>query len=164
MESQDAYETGAGAQIVSGTPRVDTQEEVELKLLVPSGEMEQIRTAPVIARHARNGGVARELEAVYYDTPDRTLFTHGLSLRVRRNGDRCVQTLKRAPLHGQPLARGEWEAVVDGMAPDLAPMPAAEIGAPLDRLSAEALQPIFTTKVHRRTAARTFRYCHRGRL
>jgi inorganic triphosphatase YgiF len=151
MESQDARETGRSAQIGSGTLRAGTQEEVELKLIVPSGEMEQIRIAPVIARHARNGGVSRELEAVYYDTLDRTLFTHGLSLRVRRNGDRCVQTLKCAPLHGQPLARGEWEAVVDGMAPDLAPMPTAEIGAPLDRLSAEALHPIFMTKVHRRT-------------
>jgi inorganic triphosphatase YgiF len=151
MEIQDTHQDRASAQIVAGTPRAGTQEEIELKFLVPPGEMEQIRTAPVIARHARNVGFTRQLEAVYYDTPDRTLFTHGLSLRVRRNGDRCVQTLTRAPLHGQSFARGEWEAAVDGMAPDLALMPTAEISAPLDRLSADALHPIFMTKVYRRT-------------
>ncbi|HEX4172180.1 MAG TPA: CYTH domain-containing protein [Acetobacteraceae bacterium] len=64
--------------------------------------MDQLREAPVIARHACDGGVTRQLEAVHYDTVDRTLFGHRLALRVRRDGGRYVQTLKRGPtaLHG----------------------------------------------------------------
>jgi triphosphatase len=126
-------------------------DEVELKLLVPAGQLGQIREAPVIARHARNAGVTRRLEAVYYDTPDRALFSHGMSLRVRRNGNRHVQTLKRGPVHGQPFIRGEWETSVDGAAPDLAMLPVRDIGAPLDKLAADTLDPIFVTKVRRRT-------------
>jgi triphosphatase len=125
--------------------------EIELKLLAPAGVLDRLREAPVIVRHARNGGVARRLDAVYYDTPDRTLFRHGLSLRIRRSGNRYIQTLKRAPVHGQPFVRGEWEASVDGAAPDLASLPISEIGSLLDAISADALDPIFETKVRRRT-------------
>ena len=132
-------------------PRTDANDEIELKLLAPAGVLDRLREAPVIVRHARNGGVARRLDAVYYDTPDRTLFRHGLSLRIRRSGNRYVQTLKRAPVHGQPFVRGEWEASVDGAAPDLASLPISEIGSPLDAISADALEPIFETKVRRRT-------------
>jgi inorganic triphosphatase YgiF len=125
--------------------------EVELKLLVPAGALDQVRAAPVVARHARNAGVVRRLEAVYYDTPDHALLSRGLSLRVRRHGNRHVQTLKRGPAPGQPFVRGEWEATLDGTAPDLALLPKSEIGAPLDALVSQALDPIFVTKVRRRT-------------
>src|SRR5262245_4029348 len=131
--------------------RSDPRPEVELKLLAPAGALELLQTAPVIARHARNGGITRRLEAVYYDTPDRSLFSHGLTLRVRRSGKRHLQTLKRGPIAGQPFVRGEWEAGIDDGTPDLALLPAAEIGAPLDRLAAGVLDPMFRTKVRRRT-------------
>src|SRR6516165_4392038 len=106
MAGQTMHSSAAHATSVS-TPG-GAKKEIELKLLVPpGGYMEQLRTAPVIARHARNGGSAQRLEAIYYDTPERTLFSHGMSLRVRQNGDEYVQTLKRAPEHGQPFVRGE---------------------------------------------------------
>jgi triphosphatase len=132
-------------------PRTDANDEIELKLLAPPGVLDRLREAPVIVRHARNGGVARRLDAVYYDTPHRTLFRHGLSLRIRRSGNRYVQTLKRAPVHGQPFVRGEWEASVASATPDLTSLPISEIGSPLDAISADALDPIFETKVQRRT-------------
>jgi inorganic triphosphatase YgiF len=143
--------SGNGAPDESDAPRPDAGDEVELKLLAPAGALDQLREAPIVVRHARNGGVARRLEAVYYDTPDRTLFSHGLSLRVRRNGNRYVQTLKRAPAHGRPFVRGEWETSISGDTPDLASLPVSEIGSPLDSLAPDALHPIFVTKVRRRT-------------
>jgi triphosphatase len=132
-------------------PRTDGNNEIELKLLASAGDLDRLREAPVIVRHARNCGVARRLDAVYYDTPDRTLFRHDLSLRIRRSGNRYVQTVKRAPVHGQPFARGEWEASVNGAAPDLASLPISEIGSLLDAISADALDSIFETQVRRRT-------------
>ncbi len=143
-----ALENGAsGAPIALRSP---DKAEVELKLLAPAGSLGQLREAPAIARYARNAGVNRRLEAVYYDTPDRALYNHGLSLRVRRSGKRYVQTLKRGPLHGQPFLRQEWESVVNSTMPDLTCLPAVEIGAPLDGLAPDTLEPVFTTKVHRR--------------
>ena len=125
--------------------------EAELKLLAPAGTLERLRESQTIARYARDAGSARQLEAVYYDTPERTLFSSGLSLRVRRSGDGFIQTLKRGPVQGEPFVRAEWETEVAGAAPDLALLPADEIGDPLDGLGSRVVGPVFTTKVHRRT-------------
>ncbi|MGL4284890.1 MAG: CHAD domain-containing protein [Phreatobacter sp.] len=126
------------------------RQEVELKLLAPPGTLDRLRTAPVIVEHIGNQGTVRRLEAVYYDTPDRLLDRHGLSLRVRRNGKRYLQTLKQRVSGNGTLSRREWEAPVDTIEPDLTRLPIAEIGAPLDGLLADALAPMFTTKVRRR--------------
>ena len=107
-----------GAARVSGSPNAAAKEEIELKLLVPAGAMNQLRTAPVVARHARGRGFTRRLETIYYDTLDHALFTHGLSLRVRRSGSRYMQTIKRAPVHGQPFARYEWQTPVNSLTPE----------------------------------------------
>ena len=140
-----------GAARVSGSPNAAAKEEIELKLLVPAGAMNQLRTAPVVARHARSRGVARRLETIYYDTLDHALFTHGLSLRVRRSGSRYMQTIKRALVHGQPFARYEWQTPVSSLTPDLALIPTDEIGGLLETLSTDALHPTFGTKIRRRT-------------
>jgi inorganic triphosphatase YgiF len=149
MNGQVTDVTEASPATVSLRAGADAKNEVELKLLVPAGEMETLRTAPLLARHAKTGVVVRQLDAVYYDTPDRILFSQDLSLRVRRSGDRYMQTLKQAPPHDQPFARGEWEVPVDSMAPDLASVPAAAIGELPKDVSADALRPIFVTKVCR---------------
>src|ERR1700722_5033434 len=140
-----------GAPDVPAPLRSTDQHEVELKLLASPGSLDALRKAPSIARYARNAGITRQMEAVYYDTADRKLFNHALSLRVRRIGKRHVQTLKRGPLHGQPFRRQEWEHPVSDMTPDLTCLPTEEIGAPLAGLTSDGLEPIFTTKVRRRT-------------
>jgi len=126
-------------------------EEVELKLLAPGSVLDKLSEAPVIARYSRSAGATHRLEATYYDTGDCALFSHGLSLRVRRDGKKYLQTLKHGPTAGQPFSRAEWECIVSGVGPDLAQLPVSEIGAPLDGLSPDALAPMFTTTVRRRT-------------
>ena len=125
------------------------QAEIELKLLAPQGSLEKLREAPVIVQHARNRGAFHRLETVYYDTPERLLFQHGISLRVRRSGKHFIQTLKLLPNVGQPLMRRQWEASVDGVTPDLARLPADEVGDPMTTLTNDALVPVFATKVRR---------------
>jgi inorganic triphosphatase YgiF len=129
--------------------RPGEQAEIELKLLAPQGILEKLRETPVIVQHARNRGVVRRLETVYYDTPERALFQRGMSLRVRRSGKHFIQTLKLLPDIGRPLARRQWETPVDGITPDLARLPAAEIGDPVATLAPDALVPAFATKVRR---------------
>ena len=102
--------------------------EIELKLLASQECLERLREMPAIVQHARNRGAIRRLETVYYDTRERGLHQQGMSLRVRRIGKHFIQTLKLLPDTGQPLARRQWETPVDGIAPDLARLPAAEIG------------------------------------
>jgi triphosphatase len=123
--------------------------EIELKLLAPQGTLERLREMPVIVQHARNRGAVRRLETVYYDTPERLLFQHGMSLRVRRSGKHFIQTLKLLPNIGQPLTRRQWEAPVDTATPDLARLPANEVGDPVTTLTNDALVPVFATKFRR---------------
>lgn len=136
----------------SGAPiavRPGEQAEIELKLLAPQDVLERLREVPVIVQHARNRGVVRRLETVYYDTPERALFQRGMSLRVRRSGKHFIQTLKLLPDIGRPLARRQWETPVDDIAPDLARLPAAEIGDLVTTLAHDALVPAFATKIRR---------------
>jgi inorganic triphosphatase YgiF len=72
-----------------------------------------------------------------------------MSLRVRRSGKHFIQTLKLVPNIGQPLMRRQWEASVDGASPDLAQLPADELGDPITTLTNDALVPVFATKVRR---------------
>ena len=146
MNTQRPIVPDSGAAIAV---RPGEQAEIELKLLAPQGILEKLREMPVIVQHARNRGVVRRLETVYYDTPERALFQRGMSLRVRRNGKHFIQTLKLLPDIGRPLARRQWEAPVDGITPDLARLPAAEIGDPVTTLAPDALVPVFATKVRR---------------
>src|ERR1700682_1281260 len=127
--------------------RPGEQAEIELKLLAPEGTLERLRERPVIVQHARNRGAFHRLETVYYDTPERLLFRHGMSLRVRRSGKHFIQTLKLPPNSGQPLARRQWEAPVDGITPDLARLPADEVGDPVTTLTNDALVPVVATEV-----------------
>jgi triphosphatase len=129
-------------------PRPTAHSKVELKLLASPAAIERIRTAPVIMRHARNRGVVRRLDTVYYDTPDRALSSQRGSLRVRRNGARYVQTLKLACADESPFVRQQWETPVDTPAPDLTRLP-AEIDATLGELVADGLAPVFVTKLRR---------------
>ncbi|KRR16293.1 hypothetical protein CQ14_33250 [Bradyrhizobium lablabi] len=125
------------------------QAEIELKLLAPHGALEKLREMPVIMQHARNRGAFRWLETVYYDTPEHLLFQRGMSLRVRRSGKHFIQTLKLLPNIGQPLTRRQWEAPVDDLTPDLARLPADEVGDPVTTLTNDALVPVFATRVRR---------------
>jgi inorganic triphosphatase YgiF len=122
--------------------------EIELKLLVDAADMPAFMAAPVIEEHARTRGVRRRLHATYYDTPDARLRRAGLTLRVRQSGRRFVQTVKSTIDH-DPLRRGEWEAVVPGMAPDIAlaiPFLPPRLGA---RLVDHPPQPVFSTDIRR---------------
>src|SRR6516225_10801481 len=89
--------------LASSRPHPTAHPEVELRLLASPAAIERIRADPVMARHARNRGVVRRLDTVYYDTPDRALFRHRSSLRVRRSGTHYVQSLKLACADGSPL-------------------------------------------------------------
>lgn len=122
--------------------------EIELKLLVDADRMARFNAAPVIAAHARNKGSRKHLKSVYYDTPERTLRRNGLSLRVRQSGARFVQTVK-TDTADDPLRRGEWEASVPSLAPDLA-LAMPFIPEKLrDDLEAQPLEAVFTADVHR---------------
>jgi CYTH domain len=130
----------------SGAAQLDS--ELELKLLVDNDRLSDFNDAPIIATSARNKGTRKHLKALYYDTPERTLWRNGLSLRVRQSGARFVQTVK-AEFGNDPLRRGEWEASVTSIAPDVAlamPFIPAKLRA---NLECQQLEAVFSADIHR---------------
>ncbi len=91
------------------------------------------------------------LISTYYDTPDLALKRRGLSLRVREQGGRFIQTVKTGDLSGgDVLTRGEWEDELAESCPD---PHAAQSGEHLPDGIAGDLQPLFATDVTRTTFA-----------
>ena len=89
------------------------------------------------------------LISTYYDTPDLALKRRGLSLRVREQSGRFIQTVKSGdPAGGDFLTRGEWEDELAESCPD---PNAARSGEHLPDGIAGDLQPLFATDVTRTT-------------
>jgi triphosphatase len=146
-EAAPSAEPDASALAPSGI-NLPPAVEIELKLLVDPDHLAGFSDAPIIATHARNKGTRKHLKAVYYDTEERTLLRSGLTLRVRQSGARFTQTVK-AESKDDPLRRGEWEAGVPSIAPDLALAMPFLPEALRAELELHQLEPVFTTDIHR---------------
>lgn len=132
--------------------------EVELKLLVAPGDLARIDRHPAVRAVRRGGARRRALVTVYYDTPDAALARAGVALRLRRDGDRWIQTLKGGGTAAAGLhARDEIEWSLDGDALNVGLLdatPYAELFA--KRKVRDRLQPVFTTEFER--TARTLAF------
>ena len=87
--------------------------EIELKLVLQPEQRQRL------LRHSllKQGVLLKRQEVfnVYYDTPDQDLHRHGIALRVRRQGDLWLQTIKCAGQSGGGLStRPEWETPYSG--------------------------------------------------
>jgi inorganic triphosphatase YgiF len=122
--------------------------ETELKFRVPASSFKILAGGRIPGAQAGQRS-ENDLVSTYFDTAKHKLKRHGLSLRVRRTGDRHVQTIKMAS--GGSVGRGEWETEIKNGAPDLAKAD----GTPLARYASKKLlrklKPVFETSVHRIT-------------
>jgi len=84
--------------------------ETELKLGLLPEYSEEVAVLPMLEQLACAQPARRTLSNIYYDTPARDLRRNRVALRIRRDGDRFIQTLKSAG-NGQAglSVRNEWE-------------------------------------------------------
>ncbi len=111
--------------------------EIELKFLVPAAAREGVRAA--LAARGEPAATVR-LVARYFDTPDRRLARAGMSLRLRREGRRWVQTLK-CGAQGSPV-RLEHEVPRPDASLDPAVHAGTAAGERLAALLADAQAPL----------------------
>jgi hypothetical protein len=123
--------------------RVD--KEIELKLVIPF-------TAKPLAFAALEGLLGRceeshQLITVYYDTPDLQLHRQRITLRVRKQGARWIQTLKGGGgVQGGLHSRNEWNWDLPSRDLDFSVLGEAVWDHSVDT---DTLKPVFTTRFER---------------
>ena len=126
--------------------------ETEAKLTVRKSDVADVHHW-LVERNAHAEGAAN-LENIYFDTPDLVLNRQKVALRIRRKGQRYLQTLKtQGDASGGVHRRNEWEWPVDGPALDRRLL--RETPLDLDEPQWQALNPIFATNFQRETWAIT---------
>ncbi|GJE29240.1 CYTH and CHAD domain-containing protein [Methylobacterium organophilum] len=128
--------------------------EIELKLECDGPDLTALSAHPLLQAEAETEPLL--LSATYFDTPARDLRAAGLSLRVRREGERILQTVKGASASTGLFDRPEWEREIAGNAPDPAAYADTPVAAVLAKADDATLAPLFVTAIER--TARTVPY------
>ena len=124
-----------------------TPREIEIKPELPPASLQQFKKIPLLPK--RRAKSASEV-SVYFDTDKQKLRKNGMMLRVRRNRDRYVQTIKSVRNSGA-FARDEWESEIKGSVPDLRLAQGTALEPLLSGKFRRQLRPIFETRVRRTT-------------
>jgi len=125
-------------------------EEIELKLDVPSDQIDQLDRLPFLKRTKPDKSKA--LVSVYFDTAKQKLRRNGSSLRVRRVNGYYVQTVKRRGGRSVGLfERNEWECDVADGRPDFDAALDTPLAPLLNKKLRRNLKPLFETRVRRRS-------------
>jgi triphosphatase len=130
---------------VGDAETAELKQEIELKLELSRDAVEAFERSAFLPAQCDQAN----LQACYFDTPDRQLRAQGYTLRIRRSGGKREQTVKAGCEGGGGLfVRAEWEMPVTQDEPVLdARTPIAGIlGDAADRIA-----PAFHVDVERRT-------------
>ncbi|TWC41593.1 adenylate cyclase [Pseudomonas sp. SJZ079] len=127
--------------------------ETEIKLRVSRDTLTALREHPLLKKRNKSGWEQRELFNQYFDTPARDLALAKVALRLRRDGEEHIQTLKT---RGQSVAglseRNEWDWSLAKAKLDLKKLDDSCWPADLAELDKKQLKPIFSTDFTRQRA------------
>ncbi|HEY6896863.1 MAG TPA: CHAD domain-containing protein [Rhodocyclaceae bacterium] len=122
--------------------------EVELKLALAAAQQRRFLAQPLLKQAVAS--TRKKLLNIYYDTPELELFRHGIALRLRRQGEQWLQTVKCAgEASGGLAARPEWETPHGGEF-DFSAVSDPAVRKYLERLQPQLL-PVFETNFLRIT-------------
>ena len=121
------------------------RKETELKFEVAPGDLRKLRAARPLRRKPQK---EENLVSVYFDTPKHKLAKNDVTLRVRHNGDKRLQTIKSGGL-ANSFRRGEWEHQIQGDIPNLRKAQDTALAPLLTKKLKRTLKPIFETRIHR---------------
>ncbi len=129
------------------------QKETEIKLRASRETLLALRDHPLLKKRNKSGWQRHELFNQYFDTPTRELAQAKVALRLRRDGEQFIQTLKS---RGQSVAglseRNEWDWYLDKAKLDTKKLTDDCWPTSLAELDKKTLKPIFTTDFVREKA------------
>jgi inorganic triphosphatase YgiF len=124
--------------------------EIEIKLEVPALSAQRLLKRPWLRQLECGAAERRRLVSVYYDTQKRKLRRNGVSLRVRRDGGKYVQTVKADPRGAKgPFGRAEWETGIDHPRPDRSLAQGTALDCFKRKKLWRGLRPVFATDITR---------------
>lgn len=121
--------------------------ELELKFEVPRARLVALARSAWLRQLSNDPPKTQRLVSVYYDTKDLALRDRDISLRVRRIGDRYVQTVKARA--ARALDRCEWEGKVEDERPDHALARRSGLKPFAGKKQWRKLRPLFETAISR---------------
>lgn len=127
--------------------------ETELKLRASPETLAALREHPLLKKRNKSGWQTRELLNQYFDTPERALAEARVALRLRRDGDTVIQTLKCRGTSVAGLSeRNEHEWQLDKVKLDLKKLDDSCWPVQLADLDKKTIKPLFTTDFTREYA------------
>ena len=124
--------------------------EAEIKLRISSETVSAIKEHPLLKQRQIEGWRSGIIYNQYYDTPDKQLASEGVALRMRRDGDQYIQTLKYNAdgLAGMSV-RQEWDWYLKSPDLDISLLDSSCWPKNLKNLDKSRLAPIFRTDFKR---------------
>lgn len=112
-------------------------------------ELKYTATPAVLAALAAKFGPGRDIrmETTYFDTADRALSARHMTLRLRRENEEIICTLKTPLADG---SRGEWECPAADIQQGIASLLALGAPAELKMLTANGVAPVCSARFTRR--------------
>ena len=124
--------------------------EIELKLALSPAYAEQLIEQQLLERSGAAEVQRKQLENIYFDTPERALAAQKVALRIRREGEQYIQTLKTAGSGAAGLSvRSEWEWPLASAELDLELLRPHLPEALRQEAVLAALEPLFATNFTR---------------
>ena len=124
--------------------------EIELKLKLAPGDLTRLKRSPLLLENRIGKPKTATLLSIYWDTPELGLAAQGVTVRIRAEGRKRIQTVKTAGTRSAALhSRQEWEWPILSDHPNFHLL--AGTGLPAFQNSAlfERLIPIYTTEFRR---------------
>jgi inorganic triphosphatase YgiF len=129
------------------------QKETEIKLRVSRETLAALREHPLLKKRNKSGWERLELFNQYFDTPERDLATAKVALRIRKDGEAIIQTMKT---RGQSIAglseRNEYNWDIPKAKLDLKKLDGECWPEQLAELDKKTIKPLFTTDFIRERA------------
>lgn len=127
--------------------------ETEIKLRVSRETLAALREHPLLKKRNKSGWERRELFNQYFDTPARELAAAKVALRLRRDGEEVIQTLKTRGTSVAGLSqRNEYDWNLTKAKLDLKKLDGECWPEQLAELDKKTIKPVFTTDFVRERA------------
>jgi triphosphatase len=122
--------------------------ENEIRFEASPHDLQRLAATRILQRNDGQPAKQKYLVSTYFDTAKQKLRQKGVSLRIRQDGKKRLQTIKTTE-DGISSRRGEWESKLDADGPDLRAARGTALQPLISKKLKRDLKPIFATHVHR---------------